>query len=63
MRVEPLTHFRTPLRQTAFHPRTSALNIRNDWGAWAGCTTPLVLDDEVMEYTAIRNSASVYDLC
>ncbi|NUB46239.1 aminomethyl transferase family protein [Fertoebacter nigrum] len=56
-------HFHTPLRQTPFHPRTSALNRLNQWGAWAGYTTALAFDDEAMEYTAIRNGASLYDLC
>jgi aminomethyltransferase len=56
-------HYLTPLRQTPFHPRTAAANRMNAWGAWGGYTTTLVYDDEAMEYTAIRNTASVYDLC
>jgi aminomethyltransferase len=55
-------HFREPLLSTPFHPRTSALARLNQWGAWAGHTTALAFDDEAMEYTAIRNQASVYDL-
>lgn len=63
--MKPLakTHFRTPLLQTPFHARTAAANKLNEWGHWAGYTTALVYDDESMEYTAIRNAASVYDLC
>ena len=63
MTVDPRLHFQTPLRHTPFHPRISALNVLNQWGAWGGYTTALTLRDEAMEYTAIRNSTSVYDLC
>ena len=55
-------HYRTPLRKTPFHARTSARNVLNAWGPWGGYTTALAYDDETMEYTAIRNQASVYDL-
>jgi aminomethyltransferase len=61
--ADPRLHYETPLRQTPFHPRTSAANKLNMWGAWGGYTTALGFDDEAMEYTAIRNGASVYDLC
>lgn len=63
MKLDPKLHYLTPLKQTPFHPRTAALNRLNDWGAWAGYTTALTFQDEALEYTAIRNSASVYDLC
>ena len=63
MRADPKLHFMTPLLQTPFHPRTSAANVRNDWGPWAGYTTSLTFEDEAMEYTAIRSTASVYDIC
>ena len=63
MTADPRLHFRTPLRQTPFHPRTAAANGLNHWGAWAGYTTALTFRDAAMEYTAIRNAASVYDLC
>ncbi|MFZ5710764.1 MAG: aminomethyltransferase family protein [Pseudomonadota bacterium] len=60
---DDLAHFRTPLRRTPFHPRQQSLNQLNRWGAWAGYTTPLCYGDETMEHTAIRNGASLYDLC
>jgi aminomethyltransferase len=60
---DTLTHYLAPLRRTPFHPRQQALNRLNRWGAWAGCTTPLCYGDEAMEHTAIRNAASLYDLC
>jgi aminomethyltransferase len=59
---DPRLHFRAPLLRTPFHARTSALARLNQWGAWGGYTTVLAYDDEAMEYTAIRNQASVYDL-
>lgn len=63
MRVDPMLHYHAPLLQTPFHPRTAAANRLNQWGPWAGYTTALAFEDEAMEYTAIRNAASVYDLC
>jgi aminomethyltransferase len=60
--ADPRLHFRTPLLTTPFHARTAALSRLNQWGAWGGYTTALAFDDEAMEYTAIRNQASVYDL-
>ena len=56
-------HYLTPLKQTPFHPRVADANQLNDWGPWAGYTSALTLADEAMEYTAIRNAASVFDLC
>jgi len=58
-----LTHYTKPLLQTPFHPRTAPLNKLNRWGPWAGYMTALCYGDADMEYTAIRNAASVYDLC
>ena len=58
-----LTHYMAPLRQTAFHARTAALNLLNRWGPWAGYSASLCFGDSAMEYTAIRNTASLYDLC
>ncbi len=63
MTADPRLHYLTPLRQTPFHPRTSAANRMNDWGAWAGYTTAMTFGDDAMEYTAIRNAASLFDLC
>lgn len=61
--MNELTHFRTPLRTTPFHARTAPLNRLNRWGAWAGYMTALCFGDPAMEHTAIRNAASLYDLC
>lgn len=62
MKSDPRLHYKAPLKQTPFHARTAAANVMNHWGPWGGYTTALVFDDEAMEYTAIRNAVSVYDL-
>jgi aminomethyltransferase len=61
--MDDLSHFEVPLRQTPFHARTAAANKLNRWGPWAGYMTSLCFGDAAMEHTAIRNGASVYDLC
>lgn len=58
-----MTLWRHPLLQTPFHARVAAANVLNDWAPWGGYMTAQVLEDAEMEYTAIRNGASVYDLC
>jgi aminomethyltransferase len=63
MSADARLHFKSPLKKTPFHARTAAHNVMNHWGPWGGYTTALVFEDEAMEYTAIRNAASVYDLC
>jgi aminomethyltransferase len=55
-------HWNQPLLPTPFHARTAEANRLNAWGPWGGYTTALAYDDEAMEYTAIRNQASLYDL-
>lgn len=58
-----LRHYETPLRPTPFHPRTAPLNRLNRWSNWAGCLAAQCFGDVDMEYTAIRNAATLYDLC
>lgn len=58
-----LRHYETPLLKTPFHARTEAANTLWSWGNWAGYTTALAYQDEAMEYSALRNTATVYDLC
>jgi aminomethyltransferase len=55
-------HWRQPLLPTPFHARTAEANRLNAWGPWGGYTTALAYEDEAMEYSAIRNQASLYDL-
>ncbi len=57
-----LLHFQRPLLHSPFHKRTAELNKINSWAPWGGYTTALAFEDESMEYTAVRNQASVYDL-
>ena len=61
--MTPFRHYETPLMPTPLHTRTAPLNRLNRWGNWAGCMTPLCFGDVDMEYTAIRNAATLYDLC
>lgn len=58
-----LRHYETPLLKTPFHARTEAANKLWSWGNWAGYTTALTFEDLAMEHSAIRNAATVYDLC
>jgi aminomethyltransferase len=55
-------HFRTAVYQTPFHPRTSQLNVTNEWHRWKDYTTSDVYYDEALEYAAIRNACAVFDL-
>ncbi|MBM4195518.1 MAG: aminomethyl transferase family protein [Gammaproteobacteria bacterium] len=55
-------HFRTAVYQTPFHPRTSALNVLNEWHRWKDYTTADAYFDETLEYAAIRNACAVFDL-
>ncbi|MFN3971720.1 MAG: aminomethyltransferase family protein [Gemmobacter sp.] len=59
----PLRHYETPLMTTPFHARTFAHCRTHRWGPWAGYATVLTYEDTAMEYSAIRNAASLYDLC
>lgn len=58
-----LRHYEAPLLQTPFHVRTAAANKTHSWGPWGGYQTVLTYEDLAMEHSAIRNSATVYDLC
>ncbi|WP_284164889.1 aminomethyltransferase family protein [Frigidibacter sp. SD6-1] len=63
MKPDPRLHFQAPLLETPFHPRTSAANRLNAWVPWGGYSTVLEFEDLAMEHSAIRNAATVYDLC
>ena len=60
--MSALHHFETPLLKTPFHARTEAANKLWSWGNWGGYATVLTYADLAMEHSAIRNTASVYDL-
>jgi aminomethyltransferase len=61
--MKALRHYETPLLKTPFHPRTEALNRLWSWGNWGGYATVLSYEDLAMEHSAIRNAATLYDLC
>ena len=55
-------HFRETVLKTPFHSRTEPLNKLNDWHRWKDYTTAGEYFDVALEYFAIRNSCSVFDL-
>lgn len=55
-------HFHTLLLESPFHARLAALDKTNDWYGWAGHKAPHALDDEELEYFAIRSTAAVFDI-
>ncbi len=55
-------HFRETVLKTPFHSRTAPLNKLNDWHRWKNYTTAGSYFDVSLEYFAIRNSCSVFDL-
>ena len=50
------------LIQTPFHSRVAAACEVNHWEDWAGYTTPAAYTNVELEYFAMRNSASIFDL-
>jgi aminomethyltransferase len=49
-------------RPTTFHPRVSGLCLTNEWIRWGGYTTVNAFDDVELEYFAIRNQSTVFDV-
>lgn len=47
---------------TPFHSRTSRLCRTNHWARWAGYTTVQVFTDVELEYFAVRNASTLFDL-
>ncbi len=47
---------------TPFHSRTAAMCRTNEWSRWAGYTTVECYTDVELEYFAVRNSATLFDL-
>lgn len=54
--------FETAVLQTPFHRRTAAACKTNDWSRWAGYTTVNCYTSTELEYFAIRNAATLFDL-
>ncbi len=61
-RALPREHFEKPLWHTPFHPRIAALMTHEHWYGWGGYLSAQVIRDEEMEYFAIRNAASLFDV-
>ncbi len=55
-------HWRTTLRESPFHARLAPLNIRHNWIGWAGYLSANAYYEESIEYFALRNQATLYDL-
>jgi len=51
------------LKQTPFHPRQEALNIRESWFGWNGYKIADSFYEASFEYFCIRNSCATYDIC
>ncbi|NDV00223.1 aminomethyltransferase family protein [Pseudoroseicyclus tamaricis] len=51
-----------PLLRSPFHPRMEALNRHSSWAPWSGWLSALDYGDTEMEVSAIRNTATLYDL-
>lgn len=54
--------FETQVLTTPFHARTAPLCLGDDRGRWAGYTTVNVYTNAELEYFAIRNAATLFDL-
>jgi aminomethyltransferase len=55
-------HFHSAVRTTPFYNKQKEMDYVNQWHRWKGYTVPDVLENVTVEYFAIRNSASVFDL-
>ena len=51
------------LRESPFHPRQAALNLREAWSSWNGYRFAEYYYDAEYEYFCIRNSCGTYDIC
>ncbi len=51
------------LKESHFHPRQKALNIREAWGAWNGYKLANYYYDAEYEYFCVRNTCGTYDVC
>ena len=51
------------LKESPFHPRQEALNLRDAWSSWNGYKFADYYYDEEYEYFCVRNSCATYDIC
>lgn len=58
----PREHYLQAVFPTPFHPRTAAANTLNLWHRWRDYTVADAYFDVALEYTALRNACTVFDL-
>jgi aminomethyltransferase len=63
MMSKPDQYARDRLKESHFHPRGAALNIRDAWSAWNGYKFAEYYYDAEYEYFCIRNTCATYDIC
>jgi aminomethyltransferase len=51
------------LKQSHFHPRQAALNLRDAWSSWNGYKFADYYYDAEYEYFCVRNTCGTYDIC
>ena len=51
------------LKESPFHPREEALNIRDAWSSWNGYKFAEYYYDAEFEYFCVRNTCGTYDIC
>jgi aminomethyltransferase len=51
------------LKESHFHPRQAALNLRDAWSSWNGYKFADYYYDIVYEYFCVRNTCATYDIC
>ena len=51
------------LKESHFHPRQAALNLREAWSSWNGYKFADYSSDVEYEYFCVRNSCATYDIC
>ena len=54
--------YKKPLLETPFHERTSENCYSNNWYRWAGYKVANEYSSTELEYTAIRNTAGIFDI-
>ena len=54
--------YKKPLLETPFHKRTSENCYSNNWYRWAGYKVVNEYSSTELEYTAVRNTAGVFDI-
>lgn len=55
-------HWKSAVKYSPFYNKIKEHDYVNKWHRWAEYTTPDMLEDPTIEYFAIRNSASIFDI-